>query len=221
MESRPLRAGLLRRHHRRRRSRCRLGPSFISWHVWYVLATVTSRDGPSHKRKKTGSNLATSGGESRRIKPKSPALYSANRSQVMGVGGLCGLSIPEDNGTEIYDNPLEPNKICLQGASVCRLVRGAAPPFPSLNGQRGERYCPTTKLQIQINIGSRRECCGVCSAAALPSFSYFRTWSCQVGLPTAGQLSQRQPASGWYRCVGWRQRYLRRRASSIDNGGRC
>ena len=145
-----------------------------------------------------------------------------------GGGGVCAVSRsrarPQDTRRQRHrkfmTSPSNPTKFVLK-------VRQFVGWFVELHllsplsqwTKRGEILggysdCPTSKLQIQILV--RVECCGVCSAA----HAAFRFPAFELsGRPTNGRstprLSQRQPASGWYRCVGWRQRYLRRRASSL------
>ena len=111
-----------------------------------------------------------------------------------------------------------------RGASVCRLVRGAKGRRwsctslpPSLNGQR---VLPDQSYKFKYWLW-RVQCC-----ATLPSFFLLGTIRNQLQV----NASTFAAATGqWlYRCVGWRsgddgawpQRYLRRRASSLNNAGR-
>lgn len=140
-----------------------------------------------------------------------------------GGGGVCAVSRsrarPQDTRRQRHrkfmTSPSNPTKFVLK-------VRQFVGWFVELHllsplsqwTKRGEILggysdCPTSKLQIQILV--RVECCGVCSAATLPSFSYLEL----SGRPTTTTAGQRLE----YR---WLAPTIPSPTSVvIDNGGRC
>ena len=139
----------------------------------------------------------------------------------MGVGGLCGLSITCPPPAKIRGDKRHRKVMTIpsnQTKSVLK-VRQFVGWFVELHllsplsqwTKRGEILrsysdCPTSKLQIQIQlywVASNAVACAV-----LLRCLRFPTWNCQVGLQQQRQVN----ASS---IVGWRQRYLRRRASSL------
>ena len=137
-----------------------------------------------------------------------------------GGGGVCAVSRsrarPQDTRRQRHrkfmTSPSNPTKFVLK-------VRQFVGWFVELHllsplsqwTKRGEILrsysdCPTSKLQIQIQlywVASNAVACAV-----LLRCLRFPTWNCQVGLQQQRQVN----ASS---IVGWRQRYLRRRASSL------
>ena len=158
---------------------------------------------------------------------------------IEGGGGLCGLSIscpsPQDTRRQRHRKQNDPKCITIpSNQTKCVLSRCVSLSVgswsctsfpPSLNGQRVRSYCPTKVTNS--NIGSRRMLWRVQCCATLPSFFLLGTIRNQLQV----NASTFAAATGqWlYRCVGWRpgddgawpQRYLRRRASSLNNAGRC
>ena len=126
----------------------------------------------------------------------------------------------------MYNNPLQPNKIC--PLKVRQFVGWFVELHLLSPLSQWTKSTARPKLQINSNNGSRRAvACAVLLRHTLPSFFLLGTIRNQLQV----NASTFAAATGqWlYRCVGWRpgddgawpQRYLRRRASSLNNAGRC
>ena len=167
-----------------------------------------------------------------------PSSLLGNSVPIEGGGGLCDLSIscpaPQDtrrqrrrkqNDPKFITIPSNQIKFVLSRCVSLSVGSWSCTSFPPLSMDKEYNCTARPKLQIQILVRVVLWCVQYC--ATLPSFFLLGTIKNQLQV-NASTFSA--AAGPWlYRCVGWRpgddgawpQRYLRRRASSLNNAGRC